>query len=283
MNVAVNLLYKIAKIIAGFFWIANIFLFVRYYIIDALKINFQYPAIEALIVSIILFFIGLAFGIIVPSVLFFSISLIYKKSQEKKKNIMLVSVIPIIVLLVFNSFCTNLYSEFFALAGFYSHTDDVSDYGKYDEAVEKAVTKWNLEEFLPSEDLVKKYGEYDYQYEYFIYKEHIFMIEIDIRFPDSKTYDKEVKRILSINSPTEYIFDNVYCDFYGYNPDLKVKYYEEYSIKPWEEGQDLYLKTAIFDDDKKTIKYVIEYDVYGDSALLSYLKTNSEINTEKIG
>lgn len=251
-----------------FLFCGNAATFIRFYIVDAIKINFLYPSVEYSLERSIEFFIGIALGIVIPAVLCLSVFFILKKVQKNKKYLILVSIIPIIILFVFNNFLSIGYFEFFALAGFYSHTEDVSDFGVYDDVVAEIIEEYELNKFLPEEDLVKKYGKYDYRYEYFFFREHRFVIEIDIEFPDSDTYDKEVSRILSINSPTEVTVDNIYCDYYGCKT--------EPDSKPWV-GAISRLKSAVFDDASKTIIYVIEYGVR-DSFLEDYLQTKSDNN-----
>lgn len=263
-----KVLFKLTVILASIFTFVNVVIFIHYYIFDFIKIDFLYLCIKDYWETILFCFFEILIGIIIPIVLFKAIITIQKKSI--KKQIQLIILPIFVILLALNSFVWFIYSDLFALGGFYSHTENVSDYGTYDNAVEEIITAYDLDEFLPDKSLVEKYGEYNYSFEYFIYRENIFVIETDIQFPDNDTYEKELNRLLSINSPTKVLVKNIYCDFYGSTDNVEI---------PWESTGRKYLKTAIFDNDKKSIKYVIENGIYKDSLAKTVIDSTTNQGT----
>lgn len=161
------------------------------------------------------------FSVVIPLGLFLGCVFALK---AKKRGVKIgLSIACVIVLLI------HFIPAFFFNAigsGIASYTEDMDDYGVFEQSVDSAMERYQLQDFFPDKELLQENAQYFYCYTYGVINEDYY-IQLDAQFKSPDTYDCQKGKLMDMGMDTlEISGDTYYSLTYG-TSGCVVTYFDE--------------------------------------------------------
>lgn len=198
-----KLLNSVVLLLVGIVFLVYLYLFVVCVIVEPYKYNYLYIAVY----DPMLLIVTILFSLILPLLLCLSC---YFSLRIRKLSVKIITVIVCVVLLIL-LFLPNILLLGLG-GGVASYTENIDNYGKFDNSVLTTLEKYLPEDFFPNKEFLHVNSRYSYYYEYGFLDEN-YSIQLDAQFISQNEYFFEQSRLMnleliSFSENTYYIFSN---------------------------------------------------------------------------